>query len=69
MSRCECHVFRALSFTLHAVFFLREGTGDGHVCGDVSMPHTQIYADVNNGVYKSGFSTTQPAYDEAQVGV
>lgn len=26
----------------------------------------QIYAEVNNGVYKSGFSTTQVAYDEAQ---
>ena len=33
----------------------------------ISAPDTQIYADVNNGVYKSGFSTTQPAYDEAQV--
>ena len=27
----------------------------------------QIYSDINNGVYKSGFSTSQIAYDEAQV--
>jgi len=27
----------------------------------------KIYSDINNGVYKSGFSTSQTAYDEAQV--
>ncbi|MEM9343602.1 MAG: glutathione S-transferase family protein [Pseudomonadota bacterium] len=27
--------------------------------------NTRIYHDVNNGVYKSGFATTQSAYDEA----
>ena len=27
--------------------------------------NARIYSDINNGVYKSGFSTTQPAYDEA----
>ncbi len=27
--------------------------------------NARIYSEVNNGVYKSGFATTQPAYDEA----
>jgi len=27
--------------------------------------NTVIYSNVNNGVYKSGFATTQPAYDDA----
>lgn len=27
--------------------------------------NARIYSDVNNGVYKSGFATTQDAYDEA----
>ncbi|EET46360.1 glutathione S-transferase family protein [Thalassobium sp. R2A62] len=27
--------------------------------------NTRVYSDVNNGVYKSGFATTQTAYDDA----
>lgn len=27
--------------------------------------NTRVYSDVNNGVYKSGFATTQAAYDDA----
>ncbi|MEM0978440.1 MAG: glutathione S-transferase family protein [Pseudomonadota bacterium] len=33
--------------------------------GDIETINLPIYHDVNNGVYKSGFSTTQAAYDEA----
>lgn len=29
----------------------------------------QIYTHVNNGVYRSGFATTQAAYDEVQRGL
>lgn len=29
----------------------------------------QIYEDINNGVYRSGFATTQAAYDDAQTGL
>ncbi|MEM9210736.1 MAG: glutathione S-transferase family protein [Pseudomonadota bacterium] len=32
---------------------------------DIETINLPIYHDVNNGVYKSGFSTTQAAYDEA----
>jgi putative glutathione S-transferase len=32
---------------------------------EIDSINDTIYADVNNGVYKSGFATTQEAYDEA----
>ncbi|MEX0329698.1 MAG: glutathione S-transferase family protein [Ruegeria sp.] len=32
---------------------------------DIEAVNTRIYSDVNNGVYKSGFATTQEAYDAA----
>ena len=31
----------------------------------IETMNARIYADVNNGVYKAGFATTQGAYDEA----
>ncbi len=31
----------------------------------IDAVNTRIYSDVNNGVYKAGFATTQAAYDEA----
>ncbi|MFT5432919.1 MAG: putative glutathione S-transferase [Myxococcota bacterium] len=32
---------------------------------DIDAVNERVYHDVNNGVYKAGFATTQPAYDEA----
>ena len=32
---------------------------------DIEALNARIYSNVNNGVYKSGFATTQSAYDEA----
>jgi len=32
---------------------------------DIEAVNDRVYSDVNNGVYKSGFATTQSAYDEA----
>ncbi len=32
---------------------------------DIEPVNARIYSDVNNGVYKSGFATTQDAYDAA----
>lgn len=32
---------------------------------DIERVNERIYSDINNGVYKSGFATTQAAYDEA----
>jgi putative glutathione S-transferase len=32
---------------------------------EIDRLNEQIYADVNNGVYKAGFASTQEAYDEA----
>ena len=34
---------------------------------DIEEVNTRIYDTVNNGVYKSGFATTQAAYDKAVV--
>lgn len=31
----------------------------------IETVNTRVYSTVNNGVYKSGFATSQPAYDEA----
>ncbi|WP_095587342.1 glutathione S-transferase family protein [Actibacterium ureilyticum] len=32
---------------------------------EIEAMNTRVYSDVNNGVYKSGFATSQSAYDEA----
>jgi putative glutathione S-transferase len=32
---------------------------------EIEEVNARVYSGVNNGVYESGFSTTQPAYDEA----
>ncbi len=32
---------------------------------EIEKVNARVYSDVNNGVYKAGFATTQPAYDEA----
>ncbi len=36
-----------------------------HMRDDIEEVNTRIYSTVNNGVYKSGFATSQSAYDEA----
>ncbi|MDU8943989.1 glutathione S-transferase family protein [Ovoidimarina sediminis] len=33
--------------------------------GDIEEVNKRVYSNVNNGVYKSGFATSQTAYDEA----
>ena len=33
--------------------------------GEIDVVNARIYETVNNGVYKAGFATTQPAYEEA----
>ncbi len=33
--------------------------------GDIDAINARIYSDINNGVYKSGFATSQAAYDKA----
>jgi len=33
--------------------------------GEIDALNARIYADVNNGVYRAGFATTQEAYEEA----
>ncbi|ODT78320.1 MAG: glutathione-dependent reductase [Pelagibacterium sp. SCN 64-44] len=33
--------------------------------GEIDAINARIYDDINNGVYKAGFATTQAAYDEA----
>lgn len=34
---------------------------------EIDAVNERVYAAVNNGVYRAGFATTQPAYDEAVV--
>jgi putative glutathione S-transferase len=34
---------------------------------EIDAVNAEVYADVNNGVYRCGFATTQEAYDEAYV--
>ncbi|MCP8900816.1 glutathione S-transferase family protein [Gilvimarinus xylanilyticus] len=36
-----------------------------HLKSDIDAVNEKVYHEVNNGVYKSGFATTQEAYEEA----
>jgi len=36
-----------------------------HLRAEIDSLNTRIYSNVNNGVYKAGFATTQAAYEEA----
>ncbi len=36
-----------------------------HLQDEIDQVNARVYSDVNNGVYKAGFATTQSAYDEA----
>ncbi len=38
-----------------------------HLRGEIDLINNRIYDTVNNGVYKSGFATTQEAYNEAVI--
>lgn len=38
-----------------------------HMRADIDAFNERIYRDVNNGVYRAGFATTQAAYEEAAV--
>ncbi len=33
--------------------------------GEIDMVNKRVYTDINNGVYRAGFATTQAAYEEA----
>ena len=35
------------------------------LAGEIDALNTRIYERINNGVYRAGFATTQPAYEEA----
>lgn len=40
-----------------------------HLQKDIEAMNEWVYNDLNNGVYKTGFATTQEAYDQAVKGV
>lgn len=38
-----------------------------HLCSEIDTVNARVYDEINNGVYKAGFATTQQAYEEAVV--
>ena len=57
-----------LDFETQFTAFHRPGAPDlypQHLRGEIDAINEVVYRDVNNGVYRAGFATTQPAYEAA----
>ncbi len=57
-----------IDFETQFTAYHREGAPDlypAHLRGEIDALNAVLYEDVNNGVYKAGFATTQTAYEEA----
>ncbi|HEX9937327.1 MAG TPA: glutathione S-transferase family protein [Longimicrobium sp.] len=57
-----------LDFETQFTAFHRPGAPDlypEHLRGEIDAVNEMVYRDVNNGVYRAGFATTQPAYEAA----
>lgn len=65
VSNESAEIIRMFNTAFDGITGDRQDFYPAHLRDEIDRLNARIYAEINNGVYKAGFATTQTAYDEA----